>query len=48
VTAVSHLLGFLILFAGCGLAAVAGLLARDDIRAREWEHRNARRWEGNP
>jgi hypothetical protein len=37
--------GVLILAAGLTLAAVAAVLVVDDLRARAWEGRNARRWE---
>lgn len=42
---IGRVIATLILIAGSGLLAVAVLLAWDDVKARESEHRNARRWE---
>ena len=41
----SLLFALLMLAAGVALAAIAAVIVVDDVRARAWEGRNARRWE---
>lgn len=43
---ISTLFAVGLFLAGVPFMAVSGLLAWDDIRARELGHRDARRWEG--